>query len=247
MTSDDLLADDPPEQRGPVTDPQLGWTPAELDPLSPDSLRLVLTRDLRTKPTGTTRTALLVQIQFEQENHIARGDLHWKSWNVEDVLLYNPTAARQGTAIVNTLEAVSDWADLGRLVATGDSAADYALPYLWDLWESDDYEALGLDEDYEVDREISRVVHLLGAIPSWSPLDLGNRNEDSEFRFVDPFNPWQMGVPRLIIKRYCDERSNLVSDWSAAAAEDLPLIGSTAQALGWSFSEGQESDLGSLL
>ena len=39
MSGDDFSAGH--EQQDPVTDPQLGWTPAELEPLSSVSLRLV--------------------------------------------------------------------------------------------------------------------------------------------------------------------------------------------------------------
>lgn len=235
------------EPQAAAFDSKLGWTSAELEPLAVESLRLVLARDLRTEPTGTSRTALLKQIQSEQMNHIARGDLRWKRWDAEDVLLYNPTAAHQGTAIVRTLESVIDWADLRRLVESSDPAADFALPYLWALWASNDYKALGLDEDYEADETISQVEHLLEAIPSRTSLELRNLDDDSEFCFVDPFSPWQMGVPWLIIRRYCADRSNIVDDWTAAESKELVSIGNTAAALGWSFDQGQDSDLGSLL
>ena len=234
------------EQQDPAVDRQLGWTPAELEPLSAESLRVVLIRDLRTEPTGATKEALRTQIESEQQSRIERGELRYLI-DVENFYLYEPNAAALGSTIVETLNSVSCWSDLCRLVDTGDPAGEYALNFLWDHWESGDYEGLGFDTDSEViaeiSAEISTIEDLLRETPPDTPLELANQTPELEFIFVDPFNPWQMGVPRLIIDRYCFEWSSMVSTGTAASVEDLPSIGKTAHALGWSLREGLYSDI----
>jgi hypothetical protein len=226
------------DKRPTAIRPEQGWTQEEMDDLGVAGLHLILERDLHTEPTTSDEVQLRQQILTTQQASVERGTVRWMEYG-EDMLLYEPGAARSARQLIKRLKSVGSWGDLDRLLVQGKDVADSIRNYLWDLWMNDGL-VLG-DEDF--DEAISSVEDLIEIIPPSTPLDLPNVGDDgADFNFVDPFDPWQMGVPWLIIKRYCGERSNMIGTWTASSREDLPSVQKTAKAIGWKVRKGVDRD-----
>jgi hypothetical protein len=84
---------------------------------------------------------------------------------------------------------------------------------------------------------------LLDFMPGSDPVRVTNRTENGAFRFIDPYDPLQMGVPILVAQRHGVERSNLVSYRPVLLQRDLVCIHRTLEGLGWRLRPGAEHDL----
>jgi len=223
--------------------PKVPWTSSELKPLTQNTLREILTRDLGVEPAMGTDQVLRKQILVEQQLQKHRGTLRWIEWSGV-VLLYEASAARSGRRTVEALAAITSWADLRRLVRQRFPAAGLALEHLWDLWDDGlgaEDDAFGLSDDSEAIEGIASVEDLIRVISPDTPLELENDTGEG-FAFVDPFSPYQMGVPILIIERYCVECDDL-SSGTAIPSNQLPSVKQTLGALGWTLRKGRREDL----
>jgi hypothetical protein len=238
-TEPDLPATGPPACR----DPHLAWTPDELGRLNFTELRRVLTMDLRAEPSGDTAATLRAQILAEQGRGTNRGTVRWIAHGVEEAILYDPAAARRAIRFVAALRSIASWRDLARLVQRGHPAGREALEYLWDEWCNGLIPARRLGLAPDRDRRFARSLDLLEAVPGRTRLRVSNRFEDGGFRFIDPYDPGQMGVPILVVDRYSVNRSNLVCYREVVPQCHLAHVRSTLEALGWRLRRGSEADL----
>jgi hypothetical protein len=231
----------PPSSREPSRDARTGWTPEELTYRHVTELRQILRQDLRVVPLGETPAELHDQILAEQALPIYRGIVRWVTNGADEVILYDPGAARRATRIVSQLEKIASWRDLGRLVKRGAPAGQEALDYLWDEWCGGRLTAKG-----SLPNAIASPRDLLDSMPGGAAVQVTNRTDDGTFRFIDPYDPLQMGVPTLVVQRYGVERSNLVNYRTVLLQQDLASIRSTLEALGWRLRRGAEDDLARL-
>jgi hypothetical protein len=224
-------------------DPHLAWTPDELGRLNFTELRRVLTMDLRLEPSGDTAAALRAQILAEQGHATNRGTVRWIAHGAAEAILYEPAAARRAVRFVDALRSIASWRDLARLVQRGHPAGRDALDYLWDEWCGGLIPARRLGLAPGGDHRLARSRDLLDAVPGRTRLRISNRFEDGGFRFIDPYDPAQMGVPILVVDRYSVKRSNLVCYREVVPQCHLAYVRSTLEALGWRLRRGAEADL----
>jgi hypothetical protein len=227
---------------------RVAWTPGELRPLSVAELRCVLTQDLWVEPPCNTPTALRDQILAEQARQSRRGTIYWITHGVDQVILYEHSAARRACRLVAALASIACWGDLAHLVKREDPAGEEALEYVWDECCGEfGNEDLGIPDGF--DPQESRIASgraLLGVVPPETPLHVANRTEDGGFRFIDPYDPLQMGVPRLAIDRHAVERLDAAGYRNVVLERHLDFVRNTLAALGWRLSRGREEDLAPL-
>jgi hypothetical protein len=115
-------------------DGRAGWKYEELTARQVPELRQILKQDLRAASLGATAAELRDQILAEQAIPGHRGSVRWISHGADEVILYEPWAARRATRLVSQLGKIACWRDLRRLVERGAPAGREALDYLWDEW-----------------------------------------------------------------------------------------------------------------
>jgi hypothetical protein len=227
---------------------RVAWTSGELRRLSAAELRQVLTQDLRVRPSGDSAAILQAQVLGEQGRQAQRGTVHWIALGVDEVILYERSAAQQAGRFITAQDAVKCWGDLERLVRSGEAAGQEILDYLWDEWCGGlSPEDLGLrDAGHPRWTRVASGRDLLALVPPDTTLHVSNRTADGGFRFIDPFDPMQLGVPRLAVDRYGVERWEVVAYRKVMLERHLPYIRSTLDALGWRLRQGSERDLDAL-
>jgi hypothetical protein len=206
-----------------------------------------LTLDLRAQPLGDTAAALRTQILAEQSLYRTdRGTVCWLAHGAEEAILYEPSAARRARRFVAAIDSIACWEDLGRLVAERNPAGLEALDYLWDEWCGGGLTAGCLVPLPGCEGRFPGGADLLDAVPGDTRLQVSNRFEDGGFRFIDPYDPVQMGVPTLVFDRYSVSRSNLVDYREVVPQCHLAFVRSTLEALGWRLRRGADSDLAAI-
>ena len=225
---------------------RIAWTPGELGALSVVELRQILSQDLGVAPRRDTTSELRDQVLAEQGTQARRGTVHWIPHRTDEVILYERSEAQRASRFVAALDAVGCWGDLGRLVDHGDPAGQAALDYLWDDWcGGRDADDLGVQD--ASDPRWSRMAgsrDLLDLVPPATSLLVSNRIGDGGFRFIDPYDPMQMGVPRLAVDRH--GQWDVVASRQVILERHLAYVRSTLEALGWRLCRGTEQDLSPL-
>jgi hypothetical protein len=216
------------------------WTFDELASRRVAELRRILQQDLLVAPAGETPELLRDQILAVQSAFERRGTVRWINNGADEVILYESRTARDAVRMVAQLEKISCWRDLQRLVRRGAPAGRVALEHLWDEWCGN------LSADSTHPGAVSCAGDLLDVMRGEAEVHVTNRGDDGIFRFVDPYDPLQMGVSILVVERYGVERSNLVAFRKVLLRRDLACIGATLGALGWALRRGAERDLAGL-
>ena len=225
------------------------WTPSELQPLGREYLSAILACDLNTVPGDEVPALLRRQILAEQAKRKYRGMVRWVEHGPDEILLYEPDHARFGRQVVCILEAIDSWSHVQSLSRRGTSESRWILQVLWDMWDPFCPEECGmwdesaLERYYEEEPQVLGIGDLLGVFPPEMPFELPNQNGDGDYRFIDPFDSRQMGVPLLLYERYCVEHSNMVSTWLSVPSKYLPFVRQSANAIGWRLARGARSDL----
>jgi hypothetical protein len=233
----------PAARSAPQLHAHLAWTPDELGRLNFIELRRVLTLDLRVEPSGDTAALLRAQILAEQGHGTNRGTVRWIAHGAEEAILYEPSAARRAVRFVTALQSMACWGDLRRLVQRRHPAGLEALDHVWDEWCGGVLTARRLRLPPGCDGRFAGGRDLLDAVPGHTRLRVSNRFEDGCFRFIDPYDPVQMGVPALVVDRYSVRRSNLVCYREVVPLAHLTFVRSTLEALGWRLRRGADDDL----
>ncbi len=224
-----------------------GWTPSELAELRHDELVTVLRRDVCCAPVEGSEAALRRKVLEMQAQCEYRGTIRWIEFG-EDVVLYDPRAARASRRDLKLLGSISRWGDLRRLVRQGEPISRRVVRYVWDRWEAGDASMLGISEDEfeQFEFRIATIDDLCATIPLKTPLSVENFDDEGEVLFINGYDPYQMGVPLLIIQRYYTDAENGVfptNSWSSLAAEHLPDVKTSLNALGWRLAAGQPKDI----
>ena len=225
------------------------WTPSELQPLGREYLLAILARDLKTVPVEETLASLRRQILTEQVERKYRGMVRWVEHGPDEILLYDPENARFGRQVVRLLEAIDSWSHVRSLARRGSPESMLILQVLWDMWDPSCPEECGmwdegaLDQYYEEEPQIPGIEDLLEFFPADMPFELPNQNGDGDYRFINPFDSRQMGVPLLLCDRYYVEHSTMMSTWESVPGGYLPFVEQSAKAIGWALAVGTRSDL----
>jgi hypothetical protein len=215
-----------------------GWTREELTPRHVSELRLILKQDLRVASVAETPADLRDQILAEQARPDRRGIVRWIRHGADEVILYEPWAARRSVRLVSQLEEIACWRDVGRLVQCGAPAGREALDYLWDEWCDRKLRARSRPA-----AALASARDLLDFMPGSDAVRVTNQMGNGAFRFIDPYDPVQMGVPILVVQRHGVERSNLVSYRRVLLHQDLGCIHRTLEGLGWRLRPGAVRNL----
>jgi hypothetical protein len=231
----------PPELnvRGRSFDPASGWSPNDLEGLSAYHLSKILEMDLRTVPRGTSPEDLQQQILDEQEIHRRRGRLEWFVDEQGRVILYEPKRAQMVGAVIECLYDIGEWGDVVRLSKERGSVAREAFGVIagWHHWLKISDEDLRLLEDAGITHELfldTPLGDLLSKIPEDTPVEFVQRDDTGEPLVYNPFDPIDLGVPRLIDERYPSNPDAWCGGPVGIARNLLPFVRKTARAIGWS-------------
>lgn len=161
-----------------------------------------------------------------------------------DVILYEPGAATRARRILGLARSVSTWGDLRRLRSS--EPADLVDPirdYLEEEWAfGAGASKFGIDEENEDLSEPRSLDEFSTTFPDDRELSIPVTEDGGDKLFMDPFDPWCMGVPKELHRYYVDQ-STMSSTWFAPRSEDLPEIRRVAEGLGWRVEEGSFEDL----
>lgn len=173
--------------------------------------------------------------------------IRWAQYDHEDVLLYEPTAAAKGRAIVELAQRIHTWGDFRRALA--EEPADLVQPIadlVWERWENCLYEYFGLsDEQAESERfaSVNDISSLASAFDQDDGCPADPMSGDGEPELADPFDPQTMGIPAEVGAEFYVERSNMVSSWSACPVTNLPAVEERLRQLGYRLEKGDLSNL----
>lgn len=224
-----------------VSDPAL-WTSDELVQLSDSELLDVIERDLRSSPEqGASRADLIDHVLAHQAASSQRGIVYTAPAFGEGWLLFERDTELRVREALDRIEAVTTWGEVRDLMAHGDLAGALLMGCLPEepmiSWMSDALEATGAavlssglsDEDAR---------QSLFLIPPQTPVALPNMLDDGGgFVFANPMDPRAMGVPEIVVRRYCIEQRDYEEFALVLPEEHAMAAQTTLDALGWQLLE----------
>jgi hypothetical protein len=229
-------------------DAERGWTPDELEDLDDQMLRLILARDMgEERGAKGTRASLTSAILRVQSNERQRGEVRWLQQG-QRMVLYTAQAAEQARALVSLVEAVSTWGDLrSAMTRLSPSALEPVVSSLWERWRDGENEAFGVDFEDSIVEDIADWDGLLHAFDDDVPCEVGLWDDEGWPTIVDPYDPYQMGVPLLIIHRYYqgeEEGTPMLSrEVLVLDADSMPSVAAALRSIGWNLARGAPEEL----
>jgi integrase len=226
-------------------DPDSPWPPMGVAEFPRDKLEEILRSNYGVDiPADADAPRLRTLLNELQRNPPLQGTMRWVKHNDDELVLYEPERARLARRVEELAVSIRTWGDLRVAVADGNEVAELLIDDLDLLWERGHYWAFGL-EDYEPRIEQAESFQTFMAMaPQNDTLEISLENDGEPTLWIcDPMDPGAMGIPPVIVDRYYEEQSNMISSWSSVPTEALPNVRRTLLALGWDLEEGSRTDL----
>ena len=150
-------------------------------------------------------------------------------WN-SDFLLANPIVLRQCLRDIDEVEAIRTCADLKKYVGRNSHLSDLVMDYIWRESQTSDLSHVLGTEDLHLDAvALNTPGELLAALPDDAVISLKNATDDGHHRFINAFDPRQLGVPDLLVDQFCEELDYIDGGgwgikWDSGNLEDLRLF-----------------------